>query len=34
MKIKKLNEGLKLMIDFSDYEPWSGAVSTYEKIES
>lgn len=34
MKIKKLNEDLKIITDFSDYEPWSGAVSTYEKIES
>lgn len=29
----KLNEGLKVIIDFSEYKPWSGAVDTYELIE-
>lgn len=32
MKFKKLNEDLKIITDFSDYEPWSGAVDTYERI--
>lgn len=29
----KLNEELKVIIDFSDYKPWSGAVDTYELIK-
>ena len=24
---------LKVMCDFSDYNPWSGAVETYERIQ-
>lgn len=31
--VKKLNEELKIFIDISSYEPWSGAVDTWEKIE-
>ena len=29
----KLNEELKVIVDFSDYKPWSGAVDTYELIK-
>ena len=29
----KLNEELKVIIDFSNYKPWSGAVDTYELIK-
>ncbi len=29
----KLNEDLKVIIDFSEYKPWSGAVDTYELIK-
>ena len=29
----KLNEELKVIIDFSDYKPWSGAVDTYELVK-
>ena len=29
----KLTEDLKVIIDFSEYKPWSGAVDTYELIE-
>ena len=29
----KLNEELKVIIDFSEYKPWSGAVDTYELIK-
>ena len=29
---KKLDEDLQITIGFSDYEPWSGAVDTYEYI--
>lgn len=28
-----INEELKVIIDFSDYKPWSGAVDTYELIK-
>ena len=28
-----LNEDLKIITDFSEYSPWSGAVDTYNKIE-
>ena len=31
---KKLKEELKLISDIGDYEPWSGAVDTYDKIEA
>lgn len=31
---KKLNESVKILCDLSDYTPWSGAVSTWEKIEN
>ena len=30
---KAINEELKVIIDFSDYKPWSGAVDTYELIK-
>ena len=30
---KSINEELKVIIDFSDYKPWSGAVDTYELIK-
>lgn len=30
---KAINEELKVIIDFSDYKPWSGAVGTYELIK-
>ena len=30
---KTINEELKVIIDFSDYKPWSGAVDTYELIK-
>lgn len=30
---KAINEELKVIIDFSDYKPWSGAVATYELIK-
>ena len=29
---KKLKESLKIVCDFDEYEPWSGAVDTYQKI--
>lgn len=29
---KKLKESLKIVCDFDEYEPWSGAVYTYQKI--
>ena len=33
-KLKQpINEELKVIIDFSDYKPWSGAVDTYELIK-
>ena len=32
-KKKELDESLTVICDFDDYKPWSGAVSTYEKIE-
>ena len=32
-KKKELDEALLVTADFNDYEPWSGAVSTYERIE-
>ena len=25
---------MKIIVDFSNYEPWSGAVSTYERIQN
>ena len=28
-----INEELKVIVDFSDYTPWSGAVDTYDVIE-
>ena len=30
---KAINEELKVIIDFSNYKPWSGAVDTYELIK-
>ena len=30
---KAINENLKVIADFSDYKPWSGAVDTYELIK-
>ena len=30
---KAINENLKVIVDFSDYKPWSGAVDTYELIK-
>ena len=30
---KAINEELKVIVDFSDYKPWSGAVDTYELIK-
>ena len=32
-KKKELDESLIVTCDFSDYRPWSGAISTYERIE-
>ena len=32
-KKKELDESLIITCDFSDYKPWSGAISTYERIE-
>ena len=32
-KKKELDEALLVTCDFSDYRPWSGAISTYERIE-
>lgn len=32
-KKKELDESLLVTCDFSDYRPWSGAISTYERIE-
>lgn len=33
IKFNELEEELKVITDFSDYKPWSGAVDTYELIE-
>ena len=30
---KAINENLKVIVDFSNYKPWSGAVDTYELIK-
>ena len=32
-KKKELDESLKVICDFSEYKPWSGAISTYARIE-
>ena len=32
-KIGKLDEGVKIISDLSDYEPWSGAVDTWSTIQ-
>ena len=32
-KTESLNEDLKVIIDFSEYKPWSGAIETYELIK-
>ena len=32
-KKKELDESLIITCDFDDYKPWSGAISTYERIE-